>query len=64
MSNFYDSLETRNADDRQQELVKLLARQLAHAKNTTLAYGELLESFDCESLSSFDEFATYPITRK
>ncbi len=64
MSDFYDLLEVQNSDEREKELLKSLSAQLTHARDTTVAYGELLRSFDCEGITSFEQIAAYPITRK
>ncbi|MCP3871411.1 MAG: phenylacetate--CoA ligase [Gammaproteobacteria bacterium] len=64
MTEYYDSLETRNPDQREKELIRQLADQVAHAKSNTAAYARLLEDIDPETIDSPQEVARLPVTRK
>lgn len=64
MSEFYDALETRTPADREQALIQAVADQVAHAKENTAAYGKLLKEFDPATITSTEDIAKLPITRK
>ena len=64
MSEFYDALETRAADEREQEQLVALKNQLQHAKTNAPAYTESLASFDTSDLKSLADLSSYPVTRK
>ena len=46
MSKYYDSLETRSADERQQTQFESIRAQIEHVKNNTAAYAESLKDID------------------
>ena len=64
MSEFYDALETRARNQREQEQLIALQNQLQHAKTNTPAYAESLASFDVAELKSLADLSRVPITRK
>ena len=64
MSEFYDALETRAVDEREQSQIIGLQKQLQHAKANTPAYAESLAEFDVTALKSLDDLSRYPVTRK
>ena len=64
MTEFYDALETRTSADREQALIQSVANQVAHAKANTAAYATLLKDIDPSSITSINDIAKLPITRK
>ena len=64
MTEYYDDLEIRSAEERQRDLIAKIRSQLIRAKSNTSAYAESLADFDCESFSSLDQLPNYPLTRK
>jgi len=64
MSEFYDALETRAVDEREQEQLTALKSQLQHAKTNAPAYAESLAAFDPADLKSLADLSRYPVTRK
>ena len=64
MTEFYDALETRTSADREQALIQSVANQVAHAKANTAAYANLLKDIDPSSITSINDIAKLPITRK
>ncbi|GAA0404994.1 AMP-binding protein [Cocleimonas flava] len=64
MSDFYDALETRDPADREQALIQAVADQVAHAKENTAAYATVLKDVDPTSITSAEDIAKLPITRK
>lgn len=63
MSEFYDAKETRNAEQREKELLNAFQIQLAHVKSNT-GYGEVLEGIDPASINSRQDLAPIPLLRK
>ena len=64
MSEFYDSLETRDPEEREKSLRQALRTQIAHAKSNTAAYAELLREIVADNVNDATEFSRLPITRK
>ncbi len=64
MSEFFDTLETRTADQREAALMAALPRQVAHAQARSAAMGELLAGVDAAQVSSRAALARLPVTRK
>jgi len=64
MTEYYDELETRNPAQREQELIKAVAAQVAHAKANTAAYARLLAEVDPDAITSPEDIAKLPLTRK
>jgi len=62
--SYYDPLETRDPEEREADLMDKLARQVAHAKETTHYYFQTLAGvnpFDC---TTREALAKLPLTRK
>lgn len=64
MTSYYDSLETRDPAQREQDLMAKLARQLAHAKEKSPYYRQLLAEVDPMAINGRAALATLPLTRK
>ena len=64
MSEFYDSLETRSADEREQAQFEAIREQIAHAQNNTKAYAESLQDIDAASIVDAETYSALPLTRK
>ena len=62
--NYYDALETRDPEQREQDLMAKLAQQLAHAKEKSPYYQQLLADIDPASVTSRAALAALPLTRK
>ena len=63
MTEFYDDLETRNPEEREEKLLSALPMQVALAKNTN-GYSKIFSDIDPKTVNSRDALATLPITRK
>ncbi|MBP2312907.1 phenylacetate--CoA ligase family protein [Azospirillum soli] len=64
MADFYDSLETRSADQREAELFAALPAQIAHAKAHAPYFSRLLADVDPASVRDRAALARLPVTRK
>jgi len=64
MSEFYDSLETREPEERQQAQLQAVRTQITHAKANTTAYAELLDGIDVGNIVDAKSFCKLPLTRK
>ena len=64
MSDFYDSLETRDPQEREQDLFNALTRQLANAREYAPLFNSRLGETDSASVTSRDALARLPVTRK
>lgn len=64
MSEFFDGLETRSADQREAEQMAALARQVANAQAHSAAFGEILQGVDAAAVTSRAALARLPVTRK
>jgi phenylacetate-CoA ligase len=64
MSEFYDSLETREPEKRQQAQLQAVRTQIAHAKANTTAYAELLDGIDPGDILDAKSYSKLPLTRK
>ena len=62
--NYYDALETRDPEQREQDLLEKLTHQLTHAKAKSAYYGPLLADIDPASVTSRAALAALPLTRK
>ena len=62
--SFYDPLETRDPDEREADLMDLLARQVAHAKESTSYYFHTLAGINPFECTSREALARLPLTRK
>jgi phenylacetate-CoA ligase len=61
---FYDSLETRAPAEREAQLMAALPAQVAHARQSTGAYGAILAGVDASRIASREALAKLPVTRK
>ena len=61
---FYDDLEIRDPEQREDQLMAQLSAQLAHAKANTSHYAEAFADLDTASINSREALATLPVTRK
>ncbi len=64
MSEFYDSLETRSADERATAQLAALRDQVAHVRNNTNAYADLFKDIDPLTITDAESFSQVPVTRK
>jgi phenylacetate-CoA ligase len=64
MSEYFDSLETREPAEREAAQFAALKKQLAHAKQHAPAYAGSLRDIDPETMSDAEAFAHIPLTRK
>lgn len=64
MSEFYDALETRSADQRASDLATALPAQVAHARSNTGYYATVFADVDPASVTGPAGLAKLPITRK
>lgn len=64
MSTYYDTLETRSADEREATVLAALPRQVAHARAATTAFAEILAAVDPAAVTSRAALAQLPVTRK
>jgi phenylacetate-CoA ligase len=64
MQEYYDSLETRPASEREAELMSALPAQVAHAQRATSAYAAILAGVDAGRVDSRQALARLPVLRK
>lgn len=64
MTEFFDDLETRSADQREAESLLRLQGQITHAKRNSDAFAETLADVDPDTLTSLADLAKLPILRK
>ena len=64
MSEFYDSLETRSADERSRAQLEAIREQIRHVQNNTEAYSESLKGINADDITDAASFSTLPLTRK
>src|SRR5947207_8782478 len=64
MTVFYDALESRSSEEREQQLMGALPRQIAHAKEHAPAFAELLRDVDADQITTRGALALLPVTRK
>ena len=64
MSNHFDALETRSADERKSALATRLPQQIAHAKANAPYFAESLKHVDAASINSVEALAALPVVRK
>lgn len=62
--SYYDPLETRDPDEREADLMDKLARQVAHAKETTHYYFQTLAGINPFECATREALARLPLTRK
>ncbi len=64
MSEHFDTLETRDPEVRERELLGALARQVAHAKAHATGFAEILADVDAAAVDTRAALARLPVTRK
>jgi len=64
MTDFYDSLETRDPGEREQALIQAVSAQIAHAKKKAPVYKTLLAEVDPDQITDVGAIAKLPVTRK
>lgn len=64
MTDYYDDLETRDPQTREQALFSALPGQIAHAKAQAPYFAALLKDFDAGAIDSRAALARLPVTRK
>lgn len=64
MSKFFDTLETRSADERKSALAIRLPQQISHAKTSTSWFAESLKHVDAATMVSAEALAGLPVVRK
>ncbi|MDH3631678.1 MAG: AMP-binding protein [Gammaproteobacteria bacterium] len=64
MSEFYDSLETRSADERAQVQLEAIREQIKHVQNNTAIYSESFKDIDANEITDAASFSALPLTRK
>ena len=64
MSPFFDALETRTPEAREQALILALPQQIANAQKNTAAFAKLFSSVNASAVTSRTALACLPVTRK
>jgi len=64
MTEFFDALETREPAAREATLMTALPVQVAHAKQASAAFAEILQGVDASVITSRSALAALPVTRK
>jgi phenylacetate-CoA ligase len=64
MADHFDTLEIRDPEVRERELLDALPRQIAHAKANAPAFARLLTGVDAASITTRAALAALPVTRK
>jgi len=64
MTKYFDAQETRDHTARESALMAALPGQLAHAKNSSIALGQILKDVNPAAVSSRQALAGLPVTRK
>ena len=64
MTEFYDKLETRSADERAAAQFAALRAQIEHVQKSTPAYRESLAGVDAGAITDATAFSRLPLTRK
>lgn len=64
MTEYYDSLETRDPAEREKALLAALPAQIAHAKRNAPGFSRILADIDPEAVTSRAALARLPLTRK
>src|SRR5262249_31669460 len=63
-TDYFDRLETRRPEVREEEQMRALARQLAHPKAHAPAYAKLLADIEPAAITSREALARLPVSRK
>ena len=64
MNQFYDNLETRRTEEREQAIAEALPAQIAHAKSHAPFFAETLGGVDANTVRDREALATLPVLRK
>ena len=64
MTEYYDTLETRDPAAREQALLAALPGQIAHAKNNAPGFARILADIDPQAVTTRAALARLPVTRK
>ena len=64
MSEFYDNLETRSADERSAAQFAAIREQIVHVQINTPAYARSLQDIDASKITNAESFSALPLTRK
>lgn len=64
MSDFFDGLETRSAEQREEDLMSALPGQIAHAKNGSAFFDKLYRDVHPEEIKDRDALRQLPVIRK
>jgi phenylacetate-CoA ligase len=64
MTEYYDSLETRDPAERDKALLAALPAQIAHAQKNAPGFSRILAGIDAQSVTSRAALARLPVTRK
>ncbi len=64
MNNYFDQLETSDAEQRQINQIEAIRQQLKLAKQKARAYQQLLADVNVEDINNQADFARLPLTRK
>ncbi|MGI9301114.1 MAG: phenylacetate--CoA ligase family protein [Gammaproteobacteria bacterium] len=62
--SYYDELETRDPNEREQALFAALPAQIAHAQNNSPAFSQILQGVDAAGINTPQALAGLPVTRK
>ncbi|MDO9030420.1 MAG: AMP-binding protein [Hydrogenophaga sp.] len=64
MTDFFDALETRSPAEREAAQMAALPGQLAHAKQNSAAFADILRDIDVSAINSRAALTRIPVTRK
>ena len=64
MTIFFDSLETRSPDAREEALMAALPLQIAHAQSKTASFAAILDGVNARAINSRAALSQLPVTRK
>ena len=64
MTEYYDSLETRDPAEREQAILAALPAQIAHAQRNAPGFSRILAGIDAQTVTSRASLARLPLTRK
>ena len=64
MTQYFDSLETRPAVERESALLQALPKQIANAQTRTPAFAEILSGIEAQDIDCRAALASLPVTRK
>ena len=64
MSEYFDSLETRDPEERERALLAALPAQIAHAKKNAPGFARILAAVDPQGVGTRAALAALPVTRK